>query len=35
MLKKNGVEKINPPFYGSYKVIKYVGDIAYELEFPP
>jgi hypothetical protein len=32
-LKKSGAKKLNPHFYGTYKVIRRVGDVAYELEF--
>jgi hypothetical protein len=31
-LKKNGSEKLKPRFYGPYKVIRRVGEVAYELE---
>jgi hypothetical protein len=31
-LKKSGVEKLNPRFYGPYWVICRVGEVAYELE---
>ena len=31
-LKKKGVENINPCFYGPYKVVRKVGEVAYELE---
>jgi hypothetical protein len=33
-LKKSGAEKLKPHFYGPYKVIKRVGEVAYELELP-
>jgi hypothetical protein len=33
-IKKNGTEKLKPHFYGSYKVKRKVGTIAYELELP-
>lgn len=32
-LKKSGVKKIKPCFYGPYKVVHKVGEVAYELEF--
>ena len=34
-LKRSGVEKLKPRLYGSYKVIRKVGEVAYELELPP
>ena len=33
-LKQKGVEKLKPRFYGPYKVIRRIGQIAYELELP-
>jgi len=33
-LKRSGVEKIKPRFYGPYKIIRKVGEVAYELELP-
>jgi hypothetical protein len=33
-LKKSGTKKLKPCFYGPYKVIKRVGEVAYELELP-
>jgi hypothetical protein len=33
-LKKSGVEKLKPHFYGPYRVIRRVGEVAYELELP-
>jgi hypothetical protein len=33
-LKKSGVEKLKPPFYGPYRVTRRVGEVAYELELP-
>jgi hypothetical protein len=33
-LKKSGAEKLKPHFYGPYRVIKRVGEVAYELELP-
>jgi hypothetical protein len=33
-LKKKGEEKLKPHFYGSYKIIIKVGEVAYELELP-
>ena len=34
-LKRSGAEKLKPRFYGPYKIIKKVGEVAYELELPP
>jgi hypothetical protein len=31
-LKKCGVEKLNPRFYGPYKIMRRVGEVAYEPE---
>ena len=31
-LKKSGVEKLKPRFYGPYKVICKVGEVSYEIE---
>ena len=31
-LKKTGAEKLKPRFYGPYKVVWKVGEVAYELE---
>ena len=33
-MKKSGAEKLKPRFYVPYKVIKRVGEVAYELELP-
>jgi hypothetical protein len=33
-IKKNGVEKLKPHFYGSYRVKRNVGIVAYDLELP-
>ena len=33
-LKKKGAEKLKPRFYGPYRIIKKVGEVAYELELP-
>jgi hypothetical protein len=33
-LKKSGVEKLNPRFYGPYRIMRRVGEVAYELELP-
>lgn len=31
-LKRKGMEKLKPHFYGPYRIIKRVGEVAYELE---
>ena len=31
-LKNNGAKKIKPRYYGPYKVIRKIGQVAYELE---
>ena len=33
-LKNNRVEKIKPRYYGPYKVVQKIGEVAYELEHP-
>ena len=33
-LKQKGAEKLKPRFYGPYRVIGIVGQVAYELELP-
>jgi len=33
-IKKNGVEKLKPRFYGPYKVSRRIGEVAYEIELP-
>lgn len=33
-LKKSGADKLKPRFYGSFRVIRRVGAVAYELELP-
>jgi hypothetical protein len=34
LLKRSSAEKLTPRFYGPYKVIKKVGEVAYEFELP-
>ena len=34
-LQKKGVKKLKPCFYGPYRIIRKVGEVAYELELPP
>jgi hypothetical protein len=34
-IKKNGVEKLKPHFYGPYRVSRRIGEVAYEVELPP
>ena len=33
-LKKKGAKKLQPRFYGPYKIIRKVEEVAYELELP-
>ena len=33
-LKKSGAEKLKPKFYGPYRIMHQVGEVAYELELP-
>ena len=33
-LKKSGVEKLKPRYYGPFRIIRRVGEVAYELELP-
>jgi hypothetical protein len=33
-LKRKGAEKLKPRFYGPYRIIRRVGEVAYELELP-
>jgi hypothetical protein len=34
LLKRSGTDKLKPRFYVPYRVIKRVGEVAYELDFP-
>ena len=34
-INKSGVEKLQPHFYGPYEVQRRIGEVAYELKFPP
>ncbi len=33
-LKQKGAEKLKPRYYGPYKIVRKVGQVAYELELP-
>jgi hypothetical protein len=33
-LKKSGAENLKPRFYGPYRIMRRVGEVAYELELP-
>jgi hypothetical protein len=33
-LKKSGAENLKPIFYGPYKIMHRVGEVAYEIELP-
>ena len=33
-LKKSGAEKLKPRYYGPYRIMRQVGEVAYELELP-
>ena len=32
--KRSGAEKLKPYFYGPYRIIRHVGEVAYEIELP-
>lgn len=34
-MKMNVAEKLKPRFYGPYRVLRRVGEVAYEIELPP
>ena len=34
-LKRGGAEKLKPCFYGPYRILRRVGEVAYEVELPP
>lgn len=33
-LKKSGSEKLKPRYYGPFRIVRRVGEVAYELELP-
>ena len=33
-LRKSGVEKLKPHYYGPFRVVRRVGEVAYELDLP-
>ena len=33
-LKMKGTDKLKPQFYGPYRILRQVGEVAYELELP-
>jgi hypothetical protein len=33
-LKRRGAEKLKPKFYGPYRVIRRIGEVAYKVELP-
>ena len=33
-LKKSGVEKLKPRYYGPFRIVRGVDEVAYELELP-
>ena len=33
-LKKSGAEKLKPCYYGPFRIVRRVGEVAYELELP-
>ena len=33
-LKKSGAKKLKPKFYGPYRIMRRVGEVAYEIELP-